>query len=191
VLNLKESRVQRAQTRPHVSHRPHRQEGHTARVFFGKEIQVVDRAVGAEPPTPTLNSPRSIRRVPASSMEADPFNVGRGYVPAERNKTPTHTDRPTIPILSGLLQPLSARLNYTVQINARVRSGHRLTKQAQPSEVWTNGRLECPADSVRLRPSKTPEGSSSLPSCQHSMIELEDTSYTAGGGGVGSGRLKD
>jgi DNA-directed RNA polymerase subunit alpha len=68
-------------------------------------------------------------------------NVGRGYVPAERNKTPTMPIG-TIPI-DALFSPIR-KVNYTVQ-NARV--GQVTDYDKLTLEVWTNGSV-APADAV-------------------------------------------
>ena len=68
-------------------------------------------------------------------------NVGRGYVPAERNKTPTMPIG-TIPI-DALFSPIR-KVNYIVQ-NARV--GQVTDYDKLTIEVWTNGSV-APADAV-------------------------------------------
>ncbi len=68
-------------------------------------------------------------------------NVGRGYVPAERNKSPTMPIG-TIPI-DGLFSPIR-KVNYTVQ-NARV--GQVTDYDKLVIEVWTNGSVK-PSDAV-------------------------------------------
>jgi DNA-directed RNA polymerase subunit alpha len=74
------------------------------------------------------------------SMELT-VNVGRGYVPAERNKTPTMPIG-TIPI-DALFSPIR-KVNYTVQ-NARV--GQMTDYDKLVLEVWTNGAVR-PVDAV-------------------------------------------
>ena len=74
------------------------------------------------------------------SMELT-VNVGRGYVPAERNKTPTMAIG-TIPI-DALFSPIR-KVNYTVQ-NARV--GQVTDYDKLTLEVWTNGAVS-PTDAV-------------------------------------------
>jgi DNA-directed RNA polymerase subunit alpha len=69
------------------------------------------------------------------------INVGRGYVPAERNKTPTMPIG-TIPI-DALFSPIR-KVNYTVQ-NARV--GQVTDYDKLVLEVWTNGAVR-PSDAV-------------------------------------------
>ena len=68
-------------------------------------------------------------------------NVGRGYVPAERNKSAT-MPLGTIPI-DALFSPIR-KVNYTVQ-NARV--GQVTDYDKLILEVWTNGAVK-PADAV-------------------------------------------
>ncbi len=68
-------------------------------------------------------------------------NVGRGYVPAERNKTPTMPIG-TIPI-DALFSPIR-KVNYTVQ-NARV--GQVTDYDKLIIEVWGNGAVR-PSDAV-------------------------------------------
>jgi DNA-directed RNA polymerase subunit alpha len=68
-------------------------------------------------------------------------NVGRGYVPAERNKTPTMPIG-TIPI-DALFSPIR-KVNYTVT-NARV--GQQTDYDKLTLEVWTNGSVK-PQDAV-------------------------------------------
>jgi len=74
------------------------------------------------------------------SMELT-VNVGRGYVPADRNKSPTMPIG-TIPI-DALFSPIR-KVNYTVQ-NARV--GQVTDYDKLVLEVWTNGSVK-PADAV-------------------------------------------
>lgn len=76
------------------------------------------------------------------SMELT-VNVGRGYVPAERNKTPTMSIG-TIPI-DALFSPIR-KVNYTIQ-NARV--GQVTDYDKLTLEVWTNGSV-VPQDAVAL-----------------------------------------
>ncbi len=74
------------------------------------------------------------------SMELT-VNAGRGYVPAERNKSAT-TPIGTIPI-DSLFSPIR-KVNYTVQ-NARV--GQQTDYDKLILEVWTNGAVK-PVDAV-------------------------------------------
>lgn len=71
------------------------------------------------------------------------INVGRGYVPAERNKTPGMPIG-TIPI-DALFSPIR-KVNYTVT-NARV--GQITDYDKLTLEVWTNGSVN-PVDAVAL-----------------------------------------
>ena len=68
-------------------------------------------------------------------------NVGRGYVPADRNKTPAMPIG-TIPI-DALFSPIR-KVNYTVT-NARV--GQQTDYDKLTLEVWTNGSVK-PQDAV-------------------------------------------
>jgi DNA-directed RNA polymerase subunit alpha len=74
------------------------------------------------------------------SMELT-VGVGRGYVPAEKNKTPTMPIG-TVPI-DALFSPIR-KVNYTVQ-NARV--GQQTDYDKLSLEVFTNGAVK-PADAV-------------------------------------------
>ncbi len=74
------------------------------------------------------------------SMEVT-VSVGRGYVPAERNKSPT-APIDTVP-MDALFSPIR-KVNYTVQ-NARV--GQVTDYDKLILEVWTNGAVK-PADAV-------------------------------------------
>lgn len=74
------------------------------------------------------------------SMELT-VNVGRGYVPADKNKTPTMSIG-TIPI-DALFSPIR-KVNYTVT-NARV--GQVTDYDKLSLEVWTNGSVK-PQDAV-------------------------------------------
>ena len=69
------------------------------------------------------------------------INVGRGYVPADRNKTPT-MNIGTVPI-DALFSPIR-KVNYT-QTNARV--GQITDYDKLTLEVWTNGSVK-PQDAV-------------------------------------------
>ncbi len=71
------------------------------------------------------------------------INTGRGYVPAERNKTPGMSIG-TVPI-DALFSPIR-RVNYTVT-NARV--GQMTDYDKVSLEVWTNGAVK-PVDAVAL-----------------------------------------
>ncbi len=101
------------------------------------------------------------------SMELT-VGVGRGYVPAERNKTPT-TPIGTIPI-DSLFSPVR-KVNYTVQ-NARV--GQVTDYDKLVLEVWTNGAVR-PADAVAFAAKILKEQLSIFINFE----ETEETSYTA------------
>jgi DNA-directed RNA polymerase subunit alpha len=95
-------------------------------------------------------------------------NVGRGYVPAERNKTPTMPIG-TIPI-DALFSPIR-KVNYTVQ-NARV--GQVTDYDKLTLEVWTNGSVT-PADAVAFAAKILKEQLSIWVNFE----ESEETSYQA------------
>jgi DNA-directed RNA polymerase subunit alpha len=100
------------------------------------DIQLIDglRVLNPEHHLATLDKKGPL------SMELT-VNVGRGYVPAERNKSPTMAIG-TIPI-DALFSPIR-KVNYTVQ-NARV--GQVTDYDKLVLEVWTNGAVK-PADAV-------------------------------------------
>jgi DNA-directed RNA polymerase subunit alpha len=95
-------------------------------------------------------------------------NVGRGYVPAERNKTPTMAIG-TIPI-DALFSPIR-KVNYTVQ-NARV--GQVTDYDKLTLEVWTNGSVS-PPDAVAFAAKILKEQLSIWVNFE----ESEETSYQA------------
>jgi DNA-directed RNA polymerase subunit alpha len=101
------------------------------------------------------------------SMELT-INVGRGYVPAERNKTPTMPIG-TIPI-DALFSPIR-KVNYTVQ-NARV--GQVTDYDKLTLEVWTNGAVG-PSDAVAFAAKILKEQLSIWVNFE----ESEETSYQA------------
>jgi DNA-directed RNA polymerase subunit alpha len=105
-------------------------------VVVAGDIQLVDglRILNPNHPVATLDKTGPL------SMELT-VNVGRGYVPAERNKTPTMPIG-TIPI-DALFSPIR-KVNYTVQ-NARV--GQQTDYDKLVLEVWTNGAVK-PSDAV-------------------------------------------
>lgn len=100
------------------------------------DIQLVDglRILNPDHPIATLDKKGPL------SMELT-VGVGRGYVPAERNKTPTMPIG-TIPI-DSLFAPIR-KVNYTIQ-NARV--GQVTDFDKLVLEVWTNGAVK-PTDAV-------------------------------------------
>ncbi len=97
-------------------------------------------------------------------------NVGRGYVPAERNKSPTMPIG-TIPI-DALFSPIR-KVNYTVQ-NARV--GQVTDYDKLVLEVWTNGSVR-PSDAVAFAAKILKEQLS----IWINFEETEETSYQAPG----------
>lgn len=103
------------------------------------------------------------------SMELT-VNVGRGYVPAERNKSPTMPIG-TIPI-DALFSPIR-KVNYTVQ-NARV--GQVTDYDRLTLEVWTNGAVR-PVEAVAYAAKILKEQLS----IWINFEETEDTAYPAGG----------
>lgn len=132
VLNLKEV-VFRAETaRPYAV----RLEKEGPGPVLARDIQLVDGLTVLNPDhlIATLDKKGPL------SMELT-VNLGRGYVPAERNKGPTMPIG-TIPI-DALFSPIR-KVNYTVQ-NARV--GQVTDYDKLVLEVWTNGAVK-PADAV-------------------------------------------
>jgi DNA-directed RNA polymerase subunit alpha len=104
------------------------------------------------------------------SMELT-VNVGRGYVPAERNKTPTMPIG-TIPI-DALFSPIR-KVNYTVT-NARV--GQITDYDKLALEVWTNGAVK-PQDAVAYAAKILKEQVSIFINFE----ETEETQYAPSGG---------
>ncbi len=98
-------------------------------------------------------------------------NVGRGYVPSDRNKSPTMPIG-TIPI-DALFSPIR-KVNYTVQ-NARV--GQQTDYDKLVLEVWTNGAVR-PADAVAFAAKILKEQLS----IWINFEETDDTSYQSVGG---------
>ncbi len=105
-------------------------------IVKGSDIQLVDGLAILNPdhPVATLDKKGPL------SMELT-ISVGRGYVTAERNKSPTMAVG-TIPI-DALFSPIR-KVNYTVQ-NARV--GQQTDYDKLIIEVWTNGAVK-PSDAV-------------------------------------------
>ncbi|HLV65790.1 MAG TPA: DNA-directed RNA polymerase subunit alpha [Polyangiaceae bacterium] len=103
------------------------------------------------------------------SMELT-INVGRGYVPAERNKNPAMPIG-TIPI-DALFSPIR-KVNYTVQ-NARV--GQVTDYDKLILEVWTNGAVR-PVDAVAFAAKILKEQLS----IWINFEETEETSYQMSG----------
>ena len=100
------------------------------------DISVVDGLTVLNPDQPIA----TLDKKGPLSMELS-VNVGRGYVPAERNKSATMPIG-TVPI-DALFSPIR-KVNYTVQ-NARV--GQVTDYDKLILEVWTNGAVK-PADAV-------------------------------------------
>ena len=98
-------------------------------------------------------------------------NVGRGYVPAEKNKTPTMAIG-TIPI-DALFSPIR-KVNYTVT-NARV--GQITDYDKLTLEVWTNGSVK-PQDAVAYAAKIIKEQVSIFINFE----ETEETTYAPAGG---------
>src|SRR3954466_16026154 len=98
---------------------------------YAKDIQLVDglQVLNPDHLIATLDKKGPL------SMELT-VNVGRGYVPAEKNKTPTMAIG-TIPI-DALFSPIR-KCNYTVT-NARV--GQQTDYDKLALEVWTNGSVK-------------------------------------------------
>jgi DNA-directed RNA polymerase subunit alpha len=132
ILNLKEVVFKAESPRTYTV----RLEKEGSGVVLAGDIQLVDglRILNPNHPVATLDKKGPL------SMELT-VNVGRGYVPAERNKTPTMPIG-TIPI-DALFSPIR-KVNYTVQ-NARV--GQQTDYDKLILEVWTNGAVK-PADAV-------------------------------------------
>jgi len=103
---------------------------------YAKDIQLVDglQVLNPDHLIATLDKKGPL------AMELT-VNVGRGYVPAEKNKTPTMSIG-TIPI-DALFSPIR-KVNYTVT-NARV--GQVTDYDKLTLEVWTNGSVK-PQDAV-------------------------------------------
>ncbi len=132
VLNLKEVVLQTQHAREYTL----RLEKEGPGVVTAGDIQVVDGLTVLNPDhvIATLDKKGPL------SMELT-VGVGRGYVSAERNKTPTMPIG-TIPI-DSLFSPIR-KVNYTVQ-NARV--GQQTDYDKLVLEVWTNGAVK-PVDAV-------------------------------------------
>jgi DNA-directed RNA polymerase subunit alpha len=103
---------------------------------YGKDLQLVDglQVLNPDHLIATLDKKGPLQ------MELT-IGVGRGYVPAERNKTPTMPIG-TVPI-DSLFSPIR-KCNYTVT-NARV--GQQTDYDKLTLEVWTNGSVK-PQDAV-------------------------------------------
>jgi len=132
ILNLKEVVLKAAQAKTYTVHINKEGPG----PVYARDIQLVD---GLQ----VLNPDHLIATLDKKGplvMELT-VNVGRGYVPAEKNKTPTMPIG-TIPI-DALFSPIR-KVNYTVT-NARV--GQVTDYDKLTLEVWTNGSVK-PQDAV-------------------------------------------
>lgn len=132
ILNLKETVVRAAQPKTYTV----RLEKEGPGPIYARDIQLLDglQVLNPDHLVATLDKKGPL------SMELT-INVGRGYVPAERNKTPTMPIG-TVPI-DALFSPIR-KVNYTVQ-NARV--GQVTDYDKLILEVWTNGSVK-PVDAV-------------------------------------------
>jgi DNA-directed RNA polymerase subunit alpha len=132
VLNLKEVIIQTADPKPKVIRLDKEGEG---KVNAG-DISVVDgvKVLNPDHPIATLSRGGKLH------MELL-IQIGRGYVPAERNKAATMSVG-TIPI-DSLFAPVK-KVNYTVT-NARV--GQQTDYDKLTIDVWTNGSVS-PEDAV-------------------------------------------
>jgi DNA-directed RNA polymerase subunit alpha len=124
ILNLKEVLLRTHDTKPKVIRIDKEGEGRVT----GKDISLVD---GVEVLNPDHHI-CTLSRGGKLHMELH-VGMGRGYVPAERNKTPNMAVG-TIPI-DSLFSPVK-KVNYTVT-NARV--GQQTDFDKLTLEVWTNG----------------------------------------------------
>src|SRR5579864_4112721 len=132
ILNLKEVVLKAAQAKTYTVRIDKEGPG----PVFAKDIALVDglQVLNPDHLIATLDKKGPL------SMELT-VNVGRGYVPADRNKTATMSIG-TIPI-DALYSPIR-KVNYTVT-NARV--GQITDYDKLTLEVWTNGSLK-PQDAV-------------------------------------------
>lgn len=132
ILNLKETVIRSHTSRPQILHLVKEGEG-----------RVVARDIQSNDQIDILNGDHHIATVSKSGRLAMELhvNVGRGYVPAERNKTPSMPIG-TIPI-DALYSPIR-KVNYTVT-NARV--GQMTDYDKLTIEIWTNGSVR-PADAL-------------------------------------------
>jgi DNA-directed RNA polymerase subunit alpha len=132
ILNLKEVVLKAATAKTYTVHINKEGPG----PVYARDIQLVDGLT-------VLNPDHLIATLDKKGplvMELT-VNVGRGYVPAEKNKTPTMPIG-TIPI-DALFSPVR-KVNYTVT-NARV--GQVTDYDKLTLEVWTNGSVK-PQDAV-------------------------------------------
>jgi DNA-directed RNA polymerase subunit alpha len=162
ILNLKEVVLKAAQPKTYTV----RVDKEGPGPVYARDIQLVDglQVLNPDHLVATLDKKGPLQ------MELT-VNVGRGYVPAERNKTPTMPIG-TIPI-DALFSPIR-KVNYTVQ-NARV--GQVTDYDKLTLEVWTNGSVK-PADAVAFAAKILKEQLS----IWINFEETEETSYQAPGG---------
>ncbi len=134
VLNLKEVVLKAAQAKTYTV----RIDKEGPATVYARDIQLVDglQVLNPDHVVATLDKKGPL------AMELT-VNVGRGYVPADRNKTPGMSIG-TIPI-DSLFSPIR-KVNYTVT-NARV--GQMTDYDKLTLEVWTNGSIT-PADAIGL-----------------------------------------
>ncbi len=162
ILNLKEVVFKAAQSKTYTV----RVDKEGPGPVFAKDIQLVE---GLEVLNPDHLIAILDKKGPLS-MELT-VNVGRGYVPAERNKTATMPIG-TIPC-DALFSPIR-KVNYIIQ-NARV--GQVTDYDKLTLEVWTNGSVK-PSDAVAFAAKILKEQLS----IWINFEETEETSYQAVGG---------
>jgi DNA-directed RNA polymerase subunit alpha len=162
ILNLKEVVLKAANAKTYTV----RIEKEGPGPVYAKDIQLVDglQVLNPDHLIATLDKKGPL------SMELT-VNVGRGYVPAEKNKTATMAIG-TIPI-DALFSPIR-KVNYTVT-NARV--GQITDYDKLTLEVWTNGSVK-PADAVAYAAKILKEQVSIFINFE----ETEETTYVAAGG---------
>jgi DNA-directed RNA polymerase subunit alpha len=161
ILNLKEVVLKAAQAKTYTVRIDKEGPG----PVYAKDIQLVDglQVLNPDHLVATLDKKGPL------SMELA-VNVGRGYVPAERNKTATMSIG-TIPI-DSLFSPIR-KVNYTVT-NARV--GQVTDYDKLSLEVWTNGSVK-PQDAVAYAAKILKEQLAIFINFE----ETEEASYTIGG----------
>src|SRR5450432_1217637 len=162
ILNLKEVVLKAAQAKTYTVRIDKEGPG----PVYAKDIQLVDglQVLNPDHLVATLNKKGPL------TMELS-VNVGRGYVPADKNKTPTMAIG-TIPI-DALFSPIR-KVNYTVT-NARV--GQQTDFDKLTLEVWTNGSVK-PQDAVAFAAKILKEQVSIFINFE----ETEETTYVAAGG---------
>jgi DNA-directed RNA polymerase subunit alpha len=161
ILNLKEVVLKAAQAKTYTVRIDKEGPG----PVYAKDIQLVDglQVLNPDHLIATLDKKGPL------SMELT-VNVGRGYVPAEKNKTATMPIG-TIPI-DALFSPIR-KVNYTVT-NARV--GQITDYDKLTLEVWTNGSVK-PQDAVAYAAKILKEQVSIFINFE----ETEETTYVAAG----------